>query len=121
MSLRWLKAVTILMIRLMQALSYQHLIQVELAQTMVELVRMMMAVPAQTTAVKILAAELEQQTAAEQVAPLVLLALLVLRVLRVLQARLVLLVPNRPQTLKRRPTGRLFFAIDIRQAFNKSL
>ena len=98
--LRWLKAVTILMIRLMQALSYQRLIQVELVQTMVEQVRMMTAAPAQTTAVKILAAELEQQTAAEQVALLVLLARLARLaqlVLLVLRARLVLQVPNRPQ------------------------
>ena len=94
MLLRWLKTVTIPMIRLTQALSYPHLIQAARAQTMAEQVRMMTAVPAQTTAVKILAAELEQQTAAEQVAPQVLLVLLAPLVLLVLQVLLARLVPN---------------------------
>ena len=100
MLLRWLKTVTIPMIRLTQALSYPHLIQAARAQTMAEQVRMMTAVPAQTTAVKILAAELEQQTAAEQVDPLVLRVLrvlLALQALQALQAQLVLQAPNRPQ------------------------
>ena len=98
MSLRWLKAVTIPMILLMQALSYQRLIQVELAQTMAEQVRMMTAAPAQTTAAKILVAELEQQMVVGQVVLLVLQVLPGLPGLPgplVLQAPLVLQVPNR--------------------------
>ena len=100
MLLRWLKTVTIPMIRLTQALSYQHLIQAVRAQMTAEPEQMMMVALAQTTAVKILAAELEQQTAAEQVDPLVLRVLrvlLALQALQALQAQLVLQAPNRPQ------------------------